>query len=480
MKQLNREFLGNDPKRHEKILQFGEGNFLRAFIDLFIQQLNEKGLFNGDIVIVQPIKSGLASVLNKQEGCYTVVLRGLENGKPVVSEKIVSCVSRAINPFENFTEYMETMENPHLRYIVSNTTEAGITYQECPKPSDTEPPQSFPAKVTALLYQRYNNFKGDPEKGFIFIPCELIDNNGTQLKECITKHAKSWSLPGEFINWINQCNHFTNTLVDRIVTGYPKDEASEFATKLGYQDDLLVTGEIFHFMAIEAGEKATAEINKDMPFKEAGLNVILTKDATPYKIRKVRILNGAHTMSVLAAFLSGKDTVGEMTADPVFANFLKRGIYDEIIPTINMSKDDLLSFADAVFDRFANPYIKHYLTSIALNSVSKFKARVLPVILDYENDCLPKVLTFSFAALIAFYKGTEREGYSPQDTEDVIEFFKTQWHTKNVVNAVLSNKNFWDTDLTEIPKLADTIYGHLRGILENGVKAEMEKLLNDA
>jgi tagaturonate reductase len=367
---------------------------------------------------------------------------------------------------------------------VSNTTEAGIVFLETDKPNEnaTEPPNSFPAKVTAFLYERYKHFGGAADKGFIFIPCELIDNNGTMLKECVLKHAQNWKLPQEFITWVNTDNHFTNTLVDRIVTGYPKDEAEEFAAKLGYQDDLIVAGEIFHFFAIEAGKHAASQIAKDLPFDKANLNVVLTDDVTPYKLRKVRILNGAHTMSVLAAYLGGVETVGEMMNDELFTKYLRMGIYDEIIPAAQgkgLEESDLISFADSVFDRFANPYIKHYLLSIALNSVSKFKARVLPSILNYNKNTgkAPKILSLSLAALIAFYKGGK---HTPQDDADVLEFFKTAWRGGNIeeiAKQTLANTAFWGEDLNDLPGFTKTVARHLTGIVMHGVREEITRVL---
>ena len=475
-----KDFKGPKPKLPERILQFGEGNFLRAFVDSFVDELNEKGLFGGSVVIVQPIPQGMADMVNEQDGYYTVVLRGYENGVAVDNRRVVKSVSRAINPYTQFADYMATMQNPDLRFIVSNTTEAGITYVETDKIDDA-PPSGFPAKVTALLYERYKIFGGDPTKGFIFIPCELIDDNGINLRKCVLRHAASWNLPQEFINWVENHNEFTNTLVDRIVTGYPKDEAATLETELGYRDNLIVTGEIFHFFAIEARKEWMQILEETLPFPKAGLNVVFTEDVTPYKQRKVRILNGAHTMSVLAAFLSGKNSVKEMMDDPQISKYLRRGIYDEIIPTLDLDKDDLQSFAAAVSDRFANPHIKHMLLSIALNSVSKFKARVLPSILEYYKrfNKLPQDLTFSFAALLAFYKGTEiRDGaliglrngeeYKIMDDMHVLEFFRDAWaggDVKSLVTKVCANKAFWDTDLNELPGFTEKV----TEILQKGI-----------
>jgi len=467
----------------EKVLQFGEGNFLRAFVDCFIDQLNEKGCFNGSIAIVQPIAQGMADNLNAQDCCYTVMLRGLEDGNPVASKRIVTSINRAINPYTDFDTYIETMKNPELRYIVSNTTEAGIAYLETDKLCD-RPQASFPGKVTALLYERYKLFGGDPASGFIFLPCELIDNSGDNLKEIVLRHAVNWQLPESFINWINEANYFANTLVDRIVTGYPRDEIETLEAELGYKDDMLVTGEFFHFFAIEAPAAALQEIKKDMPFQEAGLNVVLTDDATPYKLRKVRILNGSHTMSVLAARLAGKETVGEMMSDPLFIAYLRKGIYDEIIPTLDLSEEDLKTFAASVFDRFANPHIRHYLLSIALNSVSKFKARVLPTIKDYHKKTggLPDVLTFGFAALVAFYKTDDAN-----DNPEIMEFFKAQWQQAGskpqpediaaVVKATCANIAFWDEDLNLLPGFAHKVTGYLQSILAVGMQKTLESLV---
>lgn len=494
MNKLNKHFLTNNKisneikhgslnKREEKILQFGEGNFLRAFIEFFVDELNEKNLFNGNIVVIQPIPTGLASEINAQDGLYTVVLRGLENGSEIVQKRLITSISRAIDPFVNFDDYIKTMDNPHLRFIISNTTEAGISYIKTAKPLEnaTQPPASFPAKIANLLYTRYNRFDGATDKGFIFIPCELIDDNGAKLKEIVLRHATDWQLPQAFINWIKTYNYFTNTLVDRIVTGYPKDEVEYFENSLGYKDNLITTGELFHFFAIEASDETAKEINETLPFYKANLNIITTNDVKPYKLRKVRILNGAHTMSVLAAFLCGKETVGEMIEDELFKAFIKKGIYREIIPSLlgELNEEDLLHFADSVFDRFANPYIKHYLLSIALNSVSKFKARVLPSILDYykKNKTYPKVLTLSFAALLAFYKGN-----NANDEAHILNFFKAEWANNNIntlVKDTLAKSDFWGQDLNEFEGFCNEITTNLQNILANGIENEIRAVIID-
>ena len=495
--------IGFHNERHpEKVMQFGEGNFLRAFIDLFIDESNDRNLFNGSVIVVPPIpnRDDFTGKLEAQDNCYTVVLRGLRDKVPTVQKKIVSSISRAIDMFTNFDEYIDAISNPHLRYVVSNTTEAGIVYIETDKPKcdAKEPPNNFPAKIAALLYERYKIFGGAADKGFIFIPCELIDNNGTKLKETVLRHASDWELPQDFVDWIHSCNHFTNTLVDRIVTGYPKDEVEKLFAELGYLDDLLVTGELFHFFAIEADEKTKKEIENAFSFHKAGHNVVLTDDVTPYKIRKVRILNGAHTMSVLAAFLCGKDTVLEMMEDELFVEFLKAGIHEEISPSVIMyqkeidkvwlSVEDLISFSNSVLERFANPYIKHYLLSIALNSVSKFRARVLPSILDYQKGKgeVPQLLTFSFAALLAFYQGAkglgnkENRKYEVKDSPDVLKFFEEAnaiCDTGLFVEKVLKSDELWSMDLNSIPGFGEDVKKFLGGIHNNGIRQEIEKLV---
>jgi len=365
----------------ERVLQFGEGNFLRAFVDYFIDQLNEQKLFDGSIVIVQPIEHGLVDKLMAQNCQYTALLRDANT----VEKRLITSVSRGLNPYTNFDDYLECAKNPDLRYVFSNTTEAGITFIEEDKPED-RPPSSFPAKVTVFLYERYKHCK----KGLVFVPCELIDDNGTMLKKYILQYAQKWGLPTDFIAWIENENHFVNTLVDRIVSGHPKDEK--------HDDKMLVAAETFQFFAIEA----TEDLFEEMPLHKVGAT--LTDDVGPYKTRKVRILNGAHTMSNAAALLCGKETVGEMMADPLFVAFLRKGIFNEIIPTLDLDLQDLESFAESVLERFANPYIKHFLKDIALNSESKFEVRVLPSIIEYHKRTgqLPNLLTLSYAALVKF------------------------------------------------------------------------------
>ena len=442
----------------EKFLQFGEGNFLRGFVDWMIDRLNKEADFDGGVVVVQPLAQGLIPMINEQDGLYTLYLRGLQDGQKVEETRVVDCITRGINPFENTDEFFECASNPELRYIISNTTEAGIEYKPNQNPDDFAG-LTFPGRLTLFMKRRFDN----KLPGFLLLPCELIDKNGDELKACVLKYAKDFGYGDDFIKWVEEENYFTNTLVDRIVTGYPRDTASEMEKEYGYLDNIIDTAEIFHLWVIQ-GDKKYAE---ELPFDKIGLNVLWTDDVTPYKKRKVRILNGAHTMMVLAAHLAGLETVKEAMDDELVFNFMKTGVFDEIIPTLDLPKDELIQFANDVIERFQNPFIKHYLLSIALNSVSKYQVRVLPSVLEYikENNKEPKCLVFSLAALIAFYRTD-----AANDNPDVMEFMKTA-----SVDDILSKEEYWGTDLS---MLKDSINGYLKSIEEKGIRAAMEEVVN--
>lgn len=477
---------GNYP---EKVLQFGEGNFLRAFVDWMIDKANREGLYQGSIVLCQPIAPGLKEMINAQDGIYTLAMRGSENGKPVENIETITSVSRCINPYENYEELMELARSADLEVIVSNTTEAGIAYHAGDQLTD-RPPVSFPAKVTAFLYERFRAFDGAADKGLLFLPVELIDNNGGELKRLVLKYAREWNLGDAFAAWVETANKFTSTLVDRIVTGYPRDEISYFQEKLGYEDQILDTSELFNLWVIE-GKQEWADI---LPIHKTDAHVIWTGDVKPYKKRKVRILNGAHTSTVLAAYLAGYDIVVDFMKDDTIRTFMNRVIYDEVIPTLDLPKEELETFAAAVNDRFANPYIKHKLLDISLNSCSKFNARCLPSLLEYaqQKHCLPKCLTFSLAAFIKFYQGNMQDGvytgtrpdgtvYPIKDSPEVLEFFAGVWEKEDaaqIAGEVLSHKDFWSgKDLTEIPGLQDAVAGYLNELADTPVKEIMKRLI---
>ena len=469
----------------ERVLQFGEGNFLRGFVDSHFNELNKQGLFNGKIVVVQPLKNGVVNLLNEQNGMYTLLLRGIHKGKQIENTEIITSISRGIDPYFNWKGFLDCAANPEMRFIVSNTTEAGISYNDTPFP-DKECPVSFPAKVTAFLYERYKKFNGAKDKGMLIIPCELIENNGDTLRTYILQHATDWKLCQEFINWIKDNNYFYNTLVDRIVPGYPKDEIDTLTSKLGYEDKLIVSAEIFHLWVIQ-GDKIAI---KELPFVQAGLNVIWTDDIKPYRNLKVRILNGAHTMFTIPSFLSGNDTVQESVEDEVVGDYIEKGLFNEIIPTLNFSEEKKLMFAQEIIERFQNPFIKHYLLSITLNSISKFKVRVLPSILEYNeiNKQAPPALSFSLAALISFYSGNYFRNksnsafrqYTLNDDAGVIKFFidlKNENDCDEIVRTVLSNESFWDSDLNSVKGLTGKVSYYYKSINRLGMKPAMQELL---
>ncbi len=483
MELLSKRIAGKK-ERPIKVLQFGEGNFLRGFVDYMIDIANEKGAFDGDIVLVKPIEFGTLDRFCAQECQYTVSLRGLVDGKPSVLNRVVTSVADAVAAHEEYEKYSSFAKLDTLRYIVSNTTEAGIVYDESDRLEMT-PPKSFPGKLAKFLYERYQHFNGAMDKGLVMLPVELIDDNGIHLKECVLKQADNWNLEDGFKRWINEACIFCSTLVDRIITGYPKEEDAKLWEEWGYRDELIVTGEPFALWVIES-EK---DIREEFPLDRAGLPVIFTENQKPYKQRKVRILNGAHTSFVLASFLAGNDIVLESMEDELVYNFMYHTIFDEVIPTLTLPKEELTEFAEAVITRFKNPYVKHALLSISLNSVSKWRARCMPSFLGRieQTGQLPPHLTFSLAALTAFYKGTEirdkalighRNGqeYRIMDDAGVLEFFaaNSTRPSKELVKNFLCSLEFWGQDLTQIDGLVDVVAGYLDDITEKGMRKTME------
>ena len=414
--------------RPERVIQFGEGGFLRGFFDWMLFAINKNTDFNGSVVVVQPIKDGFADTLNEQRGLYTHIMRGVEG----VKTDVIDVISRCVKPYDDFSEYLELAKNPELRFVVSNTTESGIVFSDADKLTDA-PANTFPGKLTQLLWQRFRLGL----RGFIFMPCELIDRAGDQLRTCVLKYAELWELGEEFVKWILNDNVFTNTLVDRINTGYPHGEA----LSLGYEDKMVNTSEYFHLWVIETDYDLEAEL----PFSRAGLNVIITRDKLEtYRTRKVRILNGAHTATVAHAILSGFESVGECMANADMRAYIRSTVFDEIIPTLDLSREELCAYAESVMERFENPYVRHLWRSISLNSVSKFKVRVLPSILEYEKRFgrTPKNLLFSLARLIELYK----TDFS-NDSADVLEIMK-----KSSLDQILQNRDLWGCDLSRFAK----------------------------
>ena len=482
MKTLNRhDFPG--AQYPERIIQFGEGNFLRAFVDWQIDLLNEHTDLNSGVVIVRPIASDFPPSLSTQDGLYTTIIRGLnEKGEAVSDARLIRSVNREISAYSDYDAFLKLAHNPDMRFVFSNTTEAGISYHAGDK-FDDAPAVSYPAKLTRLLFERFSHFNGAADKGWVIIPCELIDYNGEALHELVVRYAQEWALPAEFMTWLNASNAFCSTLVDRIVTGYPRDEAAKLEAELGYKDGFLDTAEHFYLFVIQGPKSLASELRLD----KLALNVLIVDDIKPYKERKVAILNGAHTALVPVAFQSGIDTVGEAMNDAEICAFVEKAIYQEIIPVLDLPKDELESFASAVTGRFRNPYIKHQLLSISLNGMTKFRTRILPQLLAGQKASgkLPARLTFALAALIAFYRGERNgEAYPVQDDAHWIERYQKLWaqhrdqqiSAADLVKTVLSVSDHWEQDLTQVSGLVEQVSADLDAILTLGMRKAVQPL----
>jgi tagaturonate reductase len=465
LKKLNRTTASVTRHRPVKVLQFGDGNFLRGFADWIVDILNEKTDFNGDIEIVRPLRKGSSKKQDEQDGLYHVALMGLQNGKMVSETRLIKCISNFIDPYGNKEAFLKAGENADLKFVFSNSTESGIAFSATDNDPNTMP-DSFPGKVALLLYHRFKTFNGDRSRGLIFFPCELIEKNGDALKSVILQYCTHWKLPAAFSKWVEEHNTFCNSLVDRIVPGFPRDTIKEIMENAGFEDNQVVSAEPFHLWVIEAPD----EVQALFPADKIGLSVRYVEDLTPYRTRKVRILNGAHTALTPVAYLRGLRMVRESVEDIYCGAFLSDAIFDEIIPTLDSPQEELEQFANDVIERFQNPFIRHELKSIALNSVSKFKVRVLPSIIEYHNKTgkLPTSLILAFAALIRFYKGEWKgEALPVNDAPDVISFFKEVWKCNNandVVNAVLANKALWGEDLTRVGGMVESVQQSLEEV----------------
>lgn len=468
----------------EKVLQFGEGNFLRAFVDYWFDVSNEKVGWNGKCCLVQPIAPGLAKLINDQQGLYTLYLRGRQNGEKVDAKRVISSVSRCLNPYEkeDYDAMMQVAVSDELEYIVSNTTEAGIVYDPACQQADC-PPASFPAKLTQVLYARYNAKK----PGVVVLSCELIDNNGKELLKCVNQYIDQWGLDDGFRKWVNEDCTFCSTLVDRIVPGRIREaaEVARLEEENGYHDELIDVGEIFGVWNIEG----PSWLEDKLPFKAAGLNCPVVPDVTPYKKRKVRILNGAHTGFVLGAYLAGFDIVRDCMHDDVIRGFMNKMLLEEVVPILPLDQEDCKQFAAAVEDRFNNPFVNHELMSISLNSTSKWRARNMPSLLEYveKNGTLPTCLSMGLAAYIAFYsndiqgltdkglvcKRAKGNEYTVSDDRWVLEFYNAHKDDDipTLVHAVMTNEQMWGQDLTAVPGFEQRTVENLTKIRTEGAKA---------
>lgn len=446
-------------------IQFGEGNFLRAFVDYCLQILNEKTNFSGKVNIVQPLPSGMIEQLKKQNGKYHLFHEGIIAGQNIRVGQEIDCVDKMVNPYQEFNHFLELAENENLTFVFSNTTEAGISLNHRDQ-FDASPPLSFPGKITRLLFHRYKTFNGELSKVLHIIPCELIDQNGSKLKKAILELCKNWQLEDKFVSWIHK-NHFYNTLVDRIVPGFPKKDLNFYKKKLAFDDQLIVSCEPFFLWVIEGSPKLL-EIFPVHKLKDIDVKVV--SDLGIYRTRKVRILNGSHTSLVPVGMLHGIATVSEILQDNFLKTFLSTTLFNEIIPSIDFDKKELEDYAKSVLERFSNPFIIHQLESISLNSISKFKVRVLPSLLSYykKEGKVPKNLTFAMAALIYFYsKDISKHPYPLKDDPQNISFFNEIWkdnEIEKVVAETLSNTQLWGQNLAEIRPLKDSLTQALSAI----------------
>ncbi|MTL84098.1 tagaturonate reductase, partial [Turicibacter sanguinis] len=457
---------------------------LRAFVDWMIQELNDAGVYNGNIAVVQPQPFGRVKELAEQNGLYTVIQEGVQNNEFVSKSQIIDSISEFIDPYMNFEAYLQLAEVETLELMISNTTEAGIVLDESDSIEAT-PPKTFPGKVLAFLLHRYRHFNGDLTKGLYIVPCELIDNNGDELHRCVKRLAEVHHLEEGFMTWLDEANTFTNTLVDRIVPGYPAKRIEEFTNQFGYLDKNMVLGEVFHLWVIEDRNG----ISSVLKGAEANLNILFVKDIKPYKIRKVRILNGLHTLMVPVSYLYGIDTVGETMNDDLMLTFLNHTVEDEMIPATEryLTADELRQFAKEVYDRFNNPRVRHELMSIALNSTSKFKSRLLPTALDYVERFgkFPTHIEFSLASLLVFFRGKRgTEVIALQDEADFLEFYRNVWNryeagtatVRDVVTEFLGMEDHWEMNLNEIPNLTDELTAIVEDILSDGMETALKKV----
>ncbi|WP_172250788.1 tagaturonate reductase [Saccharibacillus deserti] len=452
----------------EKAIQFGGGNFMRAFFNWQMQQMNDRGLFGGSAVLVQPISKETNFAFARQDYLFTVLLNGIEQGQPVDSAEVVSSISRLVNPYTDYADYLALADDRQLSLIVSNTTEAGIVYRPEDRYED-EPPAGFPGKLTALLYRRFS--LGGP--GFTVIPCELIDRNGEKLLEIVKKHADDWSLGEDFKKWLDTDNTFCCSLVDRIVPGFPRGREQELQQRLGYRDDLAVTAEPYLLWVIEGPDS----IREQLPFEQAGLNVIVTEDMTPYRERKVHLLNGPHTAMVPLGLLAGLETVEDVMNDEAFSGYVRSLIEHELIPMLDLPLEQLRSYAEAVQERFRNPSIRHELRSISLNSVSKFRSRLLPILLRFvrERRELPHGIVLALSALLYGYKGDRAVR---QDEASVLAIFdRAPSDPADFVPVILGDTSLWGLDLNELDGLAAAVQNRLRELETSAPRELLHRLV---
>jgi tagaturonate reductase len=468
-------------------LQFGTGRLLRGLPDYFIDKANLRGIFNGRIVVVKTTSRGDAAEFNKQDSLYTLCERGIIEGEKVEENIINSSVSRVLNAHNDWSEILECAHNENLKIIISNTTEVGI--QLVKDDIRRHPPVSFPGKLLAFLYERFIAFNGSHQSGFVIVPTELITDNGKKLESIVLELAHLNSLADEFIEWLEKCNFFCNSLVDRIVTGMPhKEIKTAIEDELGYTDELLIVSEVYSLWAIEGDEK----IKDILSFAEADEGVVIEPNIELHRELKLRVLNGTHTLTCGLAFLINCDTVQHAMEDEPMANFISDLMYHEIAPSIPYEIDEATkkAFISKVLDRFRNPHINHYWKNITFNYSSKLRLRCIPLLLNYykNNETVPPLFALGFAAYLYFMKAVKQDGkeffgefngeYYLIDDE-LAEKFYLLWKNnpvERVVKETFKNVPFCGEDILHLPGFQQTVTDNLNNIINEGMKATLEKV----
>ena len=470
----------------EKVLQFGTGVLLRGLPDYFIDKANREGIFNGRIVVVKSTAQGDATAFDRQDGLYTLCIRGIEQQHKVEENIINASISRVLNASEQWKEVLDCAHNPHLQVVISNTTEVGI--QLVHDDILSHPPVSFPGKLLAFLYERFKAFGGSENSGMVIVPTELIPDNGSKLEAIVRELAHLNGMEPPFIEWLESRNEFCNSLVDRIVPGRPDSNLqAQLQSSLGYHDELLTLSEGYRLWAIQGNQR----VREVLSFAEADTGVVIEPDIGLYRELKLRLLNGTHTLSCGLAFLAGGDTVKTAMDNHSTSNFISRLMHNELAPAIpyDVDPEKARAFGAQVLDRFRNPHIKHQWLSITLQYSSKMKLRCLPVLLRHYQQAatVPELFALGFAAYLLFLKATHQQDgkwygtaqggpYPIQD--DRAEFYFTKWQTpENVVSESLADRSFWGTDLTLLPGFAASVNRKLDEMRNRGVAEALETTL---
>ena len=463
----------------ERAVQFGTGAFLRGFVEYFLDEANRRGLFDGRVVLVGSTGSGRDAALAEQDGLYTLAVQGIDGGEPVERLRVIGSVSRALSASREWEAVLSVARDPHLELVFSNTTEVGIAYDAADRQDDA-PPRSFPAKLARFLLERGRAFGFAEDRGLVVLPCELIERNGATLREIVLRHAAAWGVEPEFARWVERSVAFCDTLVDRIVPGAPPaEERARLLARCGYDDAMLTSCEVYRLFAIQPPDDAA---RARLRFAAADPGVLVVPDVTPYRERKVRLLNGAHTLLVPVALALGCETVREAVTHEAAGAFVRLAMREEIVPHVDA--EGAAEFAEAVLERFANPFVRHALIDITLQATMKTRVRVVPSIVAYaaREGRVPPSLAFGFAAFLAWGRGdvqrTRREAGRSVPADDGAARLSALWaaheDAPGLVRAALADRELWGADLAAIPGFSETVAEHLGRIRADGMRAALD------